>query len=144
MEIPINYWAVLFAAIANMVIGFVWYGPLFGKKWSELMGWGEMTPELLAEKQKAARMSYAITFVMALLMAYGLAHALIFGAAYTGIDGLTGGLVGSFWYWLGFVVPVTIGTVLWDGKPWKLWFINVGYYFVVMQIMGAILGTWTV
>jgi hypothetical protein len=142
MEIPINYLAVLVAAISTMVVGFLWYGPLFGKQWSLLMGWGEMTPEKLAEKQKAARPAYAITFIGALLMAYALAHALIFGMAYTQIDGLAGGLVGAFWYWLGFIVPVTVGTVLWDGKPWRLWFINVGYYFVVMMVMGAILGLW--
>ena len=45
MEIPINYLAVLAAAVSNMVLGFLWYGPLFGKTWSKLMGWGEMTPE---------------------------------------------------------------------------------------------------
>lgn len=142
MEIPINYLAVLVAAVSNMVIGFLWYGPLFGKTWSQLMGWGELTPEQLAEKQKKARPAYVISFLGALLMAYGLAHALIFGSAYTHIFGISGGLIGSFWYWLGFVVPVTVGTVLWDGKPWKLWFINVGYWLVTMLVMGAILGWW--
>lgn len=144
MEIPINYLAVLAAAVANMVLGFLWYGPLFGKKWSELMGWGIMTPEKMAEMQKKARPAYAATFVTALLMAYVLAHAVIFGSTYTQTFGVLGGMTASFWYWLGIVVPVTIGTVFWDGKPWKLWFINAGYYLVAMLIMGAILGGWTV
>ncbi len=141
--VPINYLAVVACAVAAMAIGFVWYGPLFGKKWSELMGWGAMTPEALKEKQKAAMPGYAVSFVGALVMAYVLAHGLVFGNAYLHTSGISGGLQGSFWYWFGFVVPVTLGTVFWDGKPWKLWFINVGYYFVQIMVMGAILGFWS-
>jgi hypothetical protein len=37
-EITINYAAVLLAAVANMVVGMLWYGPLFGKQWQALMG----------------------------------------------------------------------------------------------------------
>ncbi|HLD39833.1 MAG TPA: DUF1761 family protein, partial [Candidatus Nanoarchaeia archaeon] len=33
-----NYLAVLVAAIAAYVVGFLWYGPVFGKKWMALMG----------------------------------------------------------------------------------------------------------
>ncbi|MBI5456715.1 DUF1761 domain-containing protein [Candidatus Kaiserbacteria bacterium] len=143
MEIPINYLAVLAAAISNMVLGFLWYGPLFGKMWSQLMGWGEMTPEKMAEMQKKARSAYAASFVGALVMSYVLAHAIIFGTTYTQMFGVLGGMTGAFWYWLGFVAPVTVGSVLWDGKPWKLWFINAGYYLAAMLVMGAILGGWT-
>ena len=142
MEVPINYLAVLVAGISNMVIGFLWYGPLFGKTWSHLMGWGEMTPEKMAEKQKAAMPGYALSFVGALIMAYVLAHGIVFGNAYLGTSGISGGVQGAFWYWLGFVAPVTIGVVVWDGKPWKLWFINAGYYLAALLAMGAILGLW--
>jgi hypothetical protein len=31
--IPINYWAVLAAALFTIALGFLWYGPLFGKSW---------------------------------------------------------------------------------------------------------------
>jgi hypothetical protein len=139
MEVPINYWAILACGVAMMVLGFLWYGPLFGKKWSQLMGWGVMTPELMAEKQKQARPGYAISFVGALIMAYVLAHGLAFGNAYLQMSGVGGNMMGAFWYWLGFVVPVTVGTVIWDGKPWLLWVINVGYYLVGMLIMATIL-----
>lgn len=130
-------------AVANMIVGFLWYGPLFGKPWSKLMGWGEMTPEKMVEIQKKARPAYIATFIGALLMSYVMAHAVIFGSTYTGTFGVIGGMTAAFWYWLGIVVPVTMGTVFWDGKPWKLWFINAGYYLVVMLIMGAVLGGWT-
>ena len=36
-QVAVNYLAVLAAAIASMVIGFLWYGPLFGKQYMALM-----------------------------------------------------------------------------------------------------------
>ena len=142
MDIPINYLAILASGIAAMAIGFLWYGPLFGKMWSDLMGWGVKTPEELAEMQRKARPAYAITFVASLVMAYVLAHALVFASTYLNVSGIWAGLMGGFWNWLGFVAPVTIGTVLWDGKPWKLWFINAGYWLVQLLVMGVILAAW--
>ena len=140
--VPINYWAVIVSAVVSMAVGFLWYGPLFGKKWSELMGWGPMTPEKMAEMQKKARPAYAITFVGALLMAYALAHTIVFAGAYLNVTGVSAGLQAAIWSWLGFVAPVTIGTVLWDGKPWMLWTLNAGYYLVNLVVMGIILSLW--
>ena len=142
MEVPVNYLAVLACGVAAMGIGFLWYGPLFGKQWSALMGWGEMTPEKMAEMQKSARPAYAITFIGSLIMAFVLAHSIVFASTYLGESGLSAGLQSGFWNWLGFIAPVTIGVVLWDKKPWKLWFINVGYYLVQLLVMGVILALW--
>lgn len=36
--VPVNYLAILVAAVLSMVLGFLWYGPLFGKEWTKLMG----------------------------------------------------------------------------------------------------------
>ena len=38
MSVSINYLAVLVAGFIPMILGSIWYGPLFGKKWIELMG----------------------------------------------------------------------------------------------------------
>ena len=56
---------------------------------------------------------------------------------------LNAGLQGGFWNWLGFVMPVTLGIVLWEGKSWKLFGINAGYYLVSLPIMGVILAMWS-
>ncbi|MBX4210828.1 DUF1761 domain-containing protein [Candidatus Parcubacteria bacterium] len=137
MGVPINYWAVIVATIVHFVIGWLWYGPLFGKKWQHLSGHSMGS----GSKDKMMK-SMIIMLVGSFLMAYVLAHALVFGIAYTKMGGWTGGVQGAFYYWLGFVAPVTIGVVLWDGKPWKLWFINAGYYLVSLCVMGAILASW--
>ncbi len=138
--VPINYWAVLVAAVFNMVLGSLWYGPLFGKKWTSLMAF---TPEsMAAAKAKGMTTSYVIMMVGSLIMAFVLAHAVIFANTYMNTSGVAAGLIVGFMNWLGFVAPVTLGTVLWDGKPWKLWVINAGYYFVGLIVMGAILAVW--
>jgi hypothetical protein len=141
MEIPVNYLVVFAAAVSNMVVGFLWYGPLLGKKWAALMGWGSMSAEQVAAKKKMATSSYAISFVGALVMAYVLAHVIFFANVYA-TGGLHSGLASGFIMWLGFVAPVTIGSVVWDGKPWMLWAINSGYYLAALLVMGAILGYW--
>lgn len=140
MDIPINYIAVLVAAVSNMALGFVWFGPLFGKKWMALSGRTE--DSLAAEKQKGMGTTYVIQVVGALLMSYVLAHAIVFGTTYTGTFGVLGGATAAFWYWLGFVAPVTVGDVLWNGRSWTYWGITAGYYLAAMLIMGAILGAW--
>lgn len=140
MDIPINYLAILAAAIANMALGFLWFGPLFGKKWLALSG--RSAESLDSEKSKGMAMTYVVQIVGALLMSYVLAHAIVFGTAYTGTVGIVGGLTAAFWYWLGFVAPVTVGDVLWNGRSWTFWSITAGYYLAAMLLMATTLSLW--
>ncbi len=136
MSPDINYAAVIVAAFAQMVLGFLWYGPLFGKQWASLVNvdFGSMKP-------KPAAMAAMV--ISALVMSFVLAHALAFASAYLHVSGIRAGLSAGFWNWLGFVAPVALGPVLYEGKPIRLWFINAGYYLVSLLIMGAILALWT-
>ena len=138
--VPINYLAVLVAAVASMVVGFLWYGPVFGKVWMKEMG---MSKEKMdAAMKRSMGRSYALMFVGSLVMSYVLAHATIFAGAYFKITGVSAGLMSGFWNWMGFVAPVTLGSVLWEGKSWKLWVLNNGYYLVTLLVMGTILSVW--
>lgn len=139
-EVPVNYLAVLACAIISMVIGSVWYGPFFGKQWMALSGMS--MDKVNAGKAKGMGKAYALMFVGSLVMAFVLSHALIFAAAYLKEEGVSAGLMTGFWNWLGFVAPVTLSTVLWDGKPWKLWVLNNGYHLVTLCIMGVVLALW--
>ncbi len=143
--IPINYWAVLVAAAAQFVLGALWYGPLFGRSWTAMLGWTKESMDAMMREPGAKRMmarSYVITAIGALLMSYVLAHALIFAGTYLDTFGVSAGLMAGFWNWLGFVAPATIGAVLWEQKPWKWWFLNAGYYLVGLLMMGVILAMW--
>lgn len=140
MPIPINYFAVLASAVASFVLGFLWYEPLFGKQWKALMGF---TDESMKAMKMMPLQATIGGFIASLVMAYVLAHSLVFAAAYLGVSGIKAGLQGGFWNWLGFVAPVTLGAILWEGKPWKLWFLNNAYWLLSLLIMGAILALWT-
>lgn len=138
VSVPINYLAILVVAIINMVLGFLWYGALFGKTWMALMG---ATPEQM-EAGKAKMKSEGWKYYGVLLMAYVLWHSITFAASYLDITGISAGLMAGVWSWLGFVVPVTLSSVLWEGKSWKLWLLNNGYYLVALLVMGSILAAW--
>ena len=135
--VPLNYLAIVIAAIASMVLGFLWYGPIFGKQWMKEMGFSK---EKMDQSKKAGMTkSYALMAVGSLVMSFVLANALVFASTYLKASGVFAGLMVGFWNWLGFVAPVTLGSVLWEGKSWKLWFLNNGYYLVTLSVMGAIL-----
>jgi hypothetical protein len=136
MDVPVNYFAVVASAIAAMVLGYLWFGPLFGKQWAHMSGVS------MERMQKGGMSSYLIMFAGALLMAFVMSHSLIFASSYLGEVGISAGLMSGFWNWLGFVAPVSLGIVLWESKPWKLWAINAGYYLVVLCVMGIILSLW--
>jgi hypothetical protein len=139
--VPVNYWAVVASAIVMMILGALWYGPLFGKEWARLMGL--KIPEKMSEKERQVMMrSYGLMALGALIMSFALAHIVVFAENYLRVSGVWGGLQAGFMSWLGFVAPVTLGTVLWEGKPWKLWFINVGYYLVGLLVIGVLLSIW--
>jgi hypothetical protein len=137
--VPINYIAVVVAAAAHMVIGFLWFGPLFGKQWMALSG-------VSMDKINAAKPNMGKTYVLsalgALVMAWVLSYSLVFASAYLHVTGVQAGLMAGFWNWLGFIATVTLGTVLWDGKPWALWLLTNAYYLISLCVMGVILAAW--
>ena len=138
--VPINYWAVLLNVVIAMALGFVWYGPLFGKKWARLMGWSDEQSQ--AKMKESQAFNYGLTALGSLVMSFVLAHNLEFASTYLATGGISAGLMTGFWNWLGFVAPVTLGSVLWDGKPWMLWVINNGYWLIMMLLMGVVLALW--
>lgn len=130
-------WAVLGATVANMVIGMLWYGPVFGGVWKRLMG---ITSDTIKKMSLSPGVAMCGMLVLALVMNFVLAHILTFASAYFNESGVFSGITGALWVWLGFFVPLTAGVFLWEGKSWKLWAFNAAYYLVVLGVAGAILG----
>lgn len=137
MEFQINFMAVVAAAVVNMVLGFLWYGPLFGKSWMKMIGYSKEDMEKAKKSGKMPKL-YAIAAVGALVMAYVLSHFVQLGGNASATDGA---MVG-FWAWLGFIATTTLSSVLWEQKSWNLYFLNNGYYLVLLLINGALLTAW--
>lgn len=138
MAVEINYLAVLVAALASIVLGSLWYSPvLFGKEWMKLSKITEK--DVAAAKKKGGMWKYYLgAFVASLVTAYILAHFVDYAGATT----IIGGLQLGFWVWLGFIVTTLLSSVLWEGKPVKLYLISIGYYLVLFLLMGALLAAW--
>lgn len=137
--VEINYLAVFVSGIAGVVLGGLWYGPVFGKKWQELAG---ITPEAMTRMPLTPIQAMIGGLVGAVLMAWVLAHSIAFAGFALGLSGVSAGLQGAFWNWLGFILPVTAGVFLWEGKSWKLFALNATYYLVSLGIMGLIIALW--
>ena len=139
-QISINLWAVLGSGVASMVVGGLWYSPvLFGKTWMHLMGF---TAETMQKQKSKAMRGYVVAFLASLVMSYVLAHFLTYAMTYSHSFGVKAGLMGGFWLWLGFFFPVTLGSFLWENKPFKLFLINVSHYLASLLVMSAILAKW--
>ena len=140
MYIAVNYLAVIIAAIVNMVVGFLWFGPIFGKQWIAMMGW--TAQQMDSAKKQSMTKSYIFALIGSLLSAFVLAELTVVLASYLNLTGVMAGLKAGFLGWVGFAMPVLLGTVLWENRTWKLWGLNVAYYLVAYVVMGLIVGYW--
>ena len=139
MFYDVNLWAVLVAAIATMIVGFLWYSPvLFARPWMLAMGYDPEDKARLEELRKGAGRIYAITFVLGLIGAFVLAK-IISGLT---INSVLYGMKVGLAVWLGFVLPVQATDQMFGRRPFKLFLINTGYQLVCFLVMGAILGKW--
>jgi hypothetical protein len=121
----INLWSVLVAAIATMLVGFLWYSPLlFAKPWMVLMGYDPNDKAKIQEMQKGAGKMYAAAFVASVLGAGMLAKII----SLTSINSALYGMKVGFAVWLGFVTTVQL--------------INTGFQLVCYLVMGAIVAVW--
>jgi hypothetical protein len=135
--IEVNYLVVLVCAVLSMVIGSVWYGPLFGKKWMEIVGATLMDVEARKEMQKGVVKLYVTQFLLTLFQVYVLIY-------------FTKGLIGfsslgaSLWIWAGFIIPTVAGSSMWNNDSskisWARFLIQSGYQLVLFVVFGIIIG----
>jgi hypothetical protein len=133
MDVHVNFLAVLVAAAANYLIATVWYAVLFAKVWQKLTGITDMKP---------APMNVALVFIGSLVLSFVLYHSIIFGNAYLKMGGVTGGIMGGLFGWLGYIAPVTLSTKLFEKKPWGLWLLDNAFWLISLLAMGMILSLW--
>jgi hypothetical protein len=125
----INYLAVVAAGVAHMAVGLVWYQrKLFGNAWSEL---AHATLEPATKWMPVAAVGHlVIAFVLAVLIRFA------------GGPTLQAGLVIALLSWIGFVVTLEIGELVWEKIPFRLFLMRAGEHLVALSLAGAILGLW--
>ena len=130
--IQVNYIAVLAAGVSAMVVGSVWYGPLFGKTWIKLTGISKSDMNT-SEMPK----QYGLMFLGALVEAYVLSHFIHYAGAVGPILGAKTGLYAA----VGFVGASSLGNYIFAKRPMNLFYIDAGYALVNLMIMGAIIAS---
>jgi hypothetical protein len=135
----INYLAVLVCGVVSMAIGFVWYGPLFGKAWMKLMGAEHMSTEQKKEMKDKMGIMYLIQFVLSLITAGVLDYYIL---NLKGIVAVNFALA----LWFGFVMTTEAGAALWSGKSRKdatrMFLISTSGHFVTFIVLALILSAW--
>jgi hypothetical protein len=142
-QIAVNYLAVIVCVLVAMPVGFLWFGPLFGKAWAKQMGMENMQPPGGGAMAK----SMVIYALGSLLIAFVLAHSIAVWRPSTWNAGedqaaWVYGLNGAFWTWLGFFLPLQMGRVAWEQKGWPLVGINASFDLTRLLIFSMILAYW--
>lgn len=130
--------AVLIATLAGFGVGALWYSPyLFGKEWSQLMGYGssmDSAPPGRFTPMQAMGIELALTFVTA--------YALAIFVDGLNADGPFRALRLGFWIWLGFQATVMFSGVLFERRSLRLFYISAGHRLAAILLMTLIIGLW--
>jgi hypothetical protein len=127
----VNWIAVVLGAVFSMLLGFLWYGPLFGKLW--LRSIGKKQEELSSNAGM-----YVLGFLGALVSAYVL-------AVLVGALGITVWWRGAV---LGAVVSVGIGSMaalvngIFHRIPGVAWLLFAVYQLVLNAAEGLVFAVW--
>lgn len=134
----VNYIAVLLCGVAAMVVGFLWYGPLFGKAYMKIICPEPMSPEQKEAMKKGMWGMYLVQFVLSLITAYVLAYHIANWA------GPGTPLTVALCSWFGFILTTEAGAALWSGKPkkmaWNMFLITASAQLVTFVVFGLIIG----
>ncbi len=132
MVMGLNVWGVLAALVFSNVLGMTWFSmSVFGKAWAKGRGWSKKDMSGTKGMAKSMFLNVLGTLVTIVVLAY----IVKFTAAMTWQEGASLG----FWLWLGFVMPVKLGDVLWAAGKWNVFLIESAYQLVNLAVMGAIL-----
>jgi hypothetical protein len=127
-HVPMNYLAVVVAAVAGFAVGAVWYMAL-GKVWMQALGKKK-------EDMNPSPMPFIISAVALLVMAWMLAGVM----GHLGQVTVRGGVITGAFLWLGFVLTTTGVNQAFEGMKPMLTAIDVGHWLAVLVVMGAVIG----
>jgi hypothetical protein len=126
----VSWLAVVLTALLTFVLGGLWYGPLFGKRWMRASG---MTEE--RARQGNLALVFGLSFVLQLLAAFSL--DMFIGTAGADFGLFAGAMTGIFFVATAFGVVYSF-----EQRPLAHWAVNAGYHVVSFTTMGTILGAW--
>ncbi|MEQ6169091.1 DUF1761 domain-containing protein [Ekhidna sp. MALMAid0563] len=129
----INHWAVLVAAISNLIVGAIWYSPAFFYN-----AWKEENNKTDDDfKNINIGKLYGISTILSVIICYNMAFFL--GDANTDwVWGTTAGFLTGF----GWAAMIFVIIAMYEQKTIRYMLINGGYIVVYFTLIGFILGIW--
>jgi len=119
--------AALLTGVASLVLGFIWYGPLFAKAWSKEVGLSEA-------EMKGAGIGYLIAFASSTFLG-GVTSFLVNMIGITAVmDGAALGLLLA----AGYVATTFATNYIFAKKSIHLFLIDAGYQTILVVIAGVI------
>ena len=127
----LNWLAIIVATVMSFALGFLWYGPVFGKAWLDALG--KTVDELNPSPTPfiISAVTTLITCVAAALLIHWLNIGTWMGGAGIGL------LIG-----IGFIAASTASDAAFCGWSWKLVAIQGSYRVVYSVLMGVVLALW--
>ena len=142
----VNLLAVLVAGIVPMIVGALWYGPLFGKRWLELM---ETTAEEIQEGFNPLK-TYGVSFLLALVTAFILAQLFAGMGGAERVVSITGksgdalaGVYLAIMALIAFILPVGYQSVAFEKRKAGLFWLNLGHNGVALLGQAVIIAVWS-
>ena len=133
----LNFWPIIVASIVAFAVSALWYSPvLFGKEWLAHLKLTDA--DIAAAKNKGMTKLYVSQFVLTLVTFTVLGFAITSLGIMSARDG---GML-AFIAWLGFMLPTSLGGMLWEKKTLKITLITSISTLICWIIGGAIIGGW--
>lgn len=136
MSIELNWIAVLAAAASTMVVGSLWYGPLFGKVWIKLAK--VKTDPNFGPKQAVPLYggAYLVSLVTAIVLAiFAFIASEYFNSAFLPTTMWVGVVL-----WAGFTAARVYMHDRFEGRRKKLTLLTVSHELVTITVMALIIG----
>jgi len=131
----LNHLAILVSAIILWMLGAAWYSPpLFAKPWMEMIG-ARREPG----KRDGLLLGMTASFLGDLVLSFILANIIVWSNIPRGFA--QGAIMGVL-MWIGFIAAPNLPQGIYEKRPFKLFAINSGYWFVGLLIAGGVLAVW--
>ena len=133
-ELKINHVAVWVSIALQFVLGYLWYGLLFGESWMKMVGLDVAT----IEADPAGAGEWITNIISAVVSVYVLAWLFTKLNTDSWLKGLwTGFLIG-----FSFVLLSTMTSDMFAKAPYGLAWITAGFTTLGLMVAGVILGAW--
>jgi len=132
---PINYVAILAAAVAAWLAGAVWYGVL-GRQWLAALGWTEADMTGPDGKRRMPVGPMIVSFIAAVIMAFMLNGLM----GHVGPMTVRSGIISGALIWTGFVITSIAVNNAFQRRKVMLTVIDGGHWLLALIVQGAVLG----